>query len=374
MRKRHLLSYPMIPFCFRRSLAVRLAGLLFIQGVTMDELQAQEAKSIPGMIAEYEAKVRANTMKIIEAKTEEEKSQYRATVPSAAPYAARVLAAVESSTSTGEPVAGIIWLLTQAAGTAESEKALELLKNRYASAAGIAPAVKALEYRTLEQAGPVLDAIVKTNAHAEEKAAALYALGMLHFRQMEAAVDPAVAEAAKNKASDLFQELVATYPQTLVQGLPLADQAGKMLFEMSNLSVGSPVPEISGQDIDGQAFKISDYRGKHVVLVFWGGWCHACHGLLPMVNSLTHDVREKKLPVEVLGINTDLPSEAKAAYAQYQVNFRNWSDGTTSGPITSLFNLRQFPTLYLIGPDGRIELKQTSVEAVRERLKLLEGK
>lgn len=374
MGARHLLSYPMIPFCFRRSLAVRLAGLLFIQGVTMDGLPAQEATSIPGMIAEYEAKVRANTMKIIEAKTEEEKAQYRATVPSAAPYAARVLAAVESSTSTDEPVAGIIWLLTQAAGTAESEKALELLKNRYASAAGIAPAVKALEYRTLEQAGPVLDAIVKTNTHAEEKAAALYALGMLHFRQMEAAVDPAVAAAAKNKASDLFQELVATYPQTLVQGLPLADQAGKMLFEMSNLSVGSPVPEISGQDIDGQTFKISDYRGKHVVLVFWGGWCHACHGLLPMVNSLTHDVREKKLQVEVLGINTDLPSEAKAAYAQYQVNFRNWSDGTTSGPITSLFNLRQFPTLYLIGPDGRIELKQTSVEAVRERLKLLEGK
>jgi hypothetical protein len=47
------------------------------------------------------------------------------------------------------------------------------------------------------------------------------------------------------------------------------------------------------------------------------------------------------------------------------VNFRNWSDGTTSGPITSLFNLRHFPTLYLISPDGKILLKQTSLEAVR---------
>src|SRR5690606_3901845 len=83
MGARHLLFYPMIPFCFRRSLAVRLAGLLFIQGGIMAGLQAQEATSIPGMIAEYEAKVRANTMKIIEAKTEAEKAQYRATVPSA---------------------------------------------------------------------------------------------------------------------------------------------------------------------------------------------------------------------------------------------------------------------------------------------------
>lgn len=36
--------------------------------------------------------------------------------------------------------------------------------------------------------------------------------------------------------------------------------------------VGEQAPEISGEDVDGKAFKLSDYRGKVVVLDFWGFW------------------------------------------------------------------------------------------------------
>ena len=37
-------------------------------------------------------------------------------------------------------------------------------------------------------------------------------------------------------------------------------------------SIGQIAPEIEGEDIDGQTFKLSDYRGKVVVLDFWGNW------------------------------------------------------------------------------------------------------
>jgi hypothetical protein len=37
-------------------------------------------------------------------------------------------------------------------------------------------------------------------------------------------------------------------------------------------AVGSPAPEIVGKDADGKAFKLSDYRGKVVLLDFWGNW------------------------------------------------------------------------------------------------------
>jgi hypothetical protein len=39
-----------------------------------------------------------------------------------------------------------------------------------------------------------------------------------------------------------------------------------------DLAVGQPAPEIQGADLDGVAFKLSDYRGKVVVLDFWGHW------------------------------------------------------------------------------------------------------
>jgi cytochrome oxidase Cu insertion factor (SCO1/SenC/PrrC family) len=37
-------------------------------------------------------------------------------------------------------------------------------------------------------------------------------------------------------------------------------------------AVGKSAPEIAGRDADGQSFKLSDYRGKVVVVTFWASW------------------------------------------------------------------------------------------------------
>ena len=42
--------------------------------------------------------------------------------------------------------------------------------------------------------------------------------------------------------------------------------------EQGGLRVGTEAPEIAGEDIDGSPFKLSDYRGKVVLLDFWGNW------------------------------------------------------------------------------------------------------
>jgi peroxiredoxin len=390
----------MTPIALLQQVAVCLFAISFAFA------RAEDAPAVPGgsglgpaaqikaVIDEYENHVRANTMKIIEAKTEAEKDQYRASVPSVAPYAKRVLDIVRAHLGDAETAPGVSWLVTQAAGYDEGKEALKLLGNAYAASAGIAQAVKSLEFYPRETAEPMLLAIREKNPNATEKAAATYALGVQYFRifdsaagvpppQEECCGNGAVAtgsaqpvqlltpeaQAAKAKAMDYFQEVVAQYPTAEIQGFPLADQASKMMFEMTNLSVGVQAPEIEGKDVDGNAFKLSDFRGKYVMLIFWGGWCHACHGVIPLVNQLNADFKGK--PVEVLGINTDIPDEARQAFKQYGVNFRNWSDGTTGGPITTLYNLRNFPTIYLLDPKGVILLKNATVDAVRERLKSL---
>ena len=38
------------------------------------------------------------------------------------------------------------------------------------------------------------------------------------------------------------------------------------------LAIGKAAPDITGEDIDGKEFKLSDYRGKVVVIDFWGHW------------------------------------------------------------------------------------------------------
>jgi len=52
----------------------------------------------------------------------------------------------------------------------------------------------------------------------------------------------------------------------------VGDNAKGELFELRYLSVGKEAPEVKGEDADGKEFKLSDYRGKVVMLDFWGHW------------------------------------------------------------------------------------------------------
>ena len=44
------------------------------------------------------------------------------------------------------------------------------------------------------------------------------------------------------------------------------------MFEIRNLAIGKVAPDIAGEDVEGVRFKLSDYRGKVVVIDFWGDW------------------------------------------------------------------------------------------------------
>lgn len=324
------------------------------------------AQAIQAVITEYEDTVRANTMKIIEAKTEEEKNKYRATVPSAEPCAKKVLELVRKHADQPGSAVGVAWLVRSATAFPEGQVGLQMLGTTHAAMPGIASAIKTLEYYPYEVGAPILQAVRSKNPNLPEKAAATYALGMQHLRRFEAAADPKAAEEDKAKAVQYLQEVSGKYADVSIEGFPIADQAGRTMFELVNLSVGSTCPEIEGKDVEGEPIKLSDHRGQHVVLLFWGGWCHACHDTLPQANEFAAQMAGKK--VTILGINSDVPEEARKAYETYKVNFRNWSDGTTSGPITSMFNLRSFPTLYLIDPAGKIVLKNTNLQAIRAYL------
>jgi peroxiredoxin len=339
--------------------------LLLLVSVVAQEPVSPLAAQIRGLIDEYENSVRANTQKIIAATTEEEKNKYRASIPSAGPCATKMMQLVQAHLDQPDVVKAVSWLVTGAANFPEGQEALKMLGTTFADRQGIAEAVKQLEYHGLP-AEPVLKAVIEKNTHREEKAAALYALGAIHFKNFDASADRVSGEASKNKALECFQQLNTDYAEVTIQGFKLSDFTAKMLFEMTNLQVGCEAPEIEGKDADGVSFKLSDYRGKHVIVIFWGGWCHACHGILPLMNQAAAQLKDKN--AFVLGVNTDIESEAKKALADYQVAFRNVLDNTTSGPNTSLYNLRNFPTLYLIDPKGLIAIKNGSLDAMMNEI------
>lgn len=110
----------------------------------------------------------------------------------------------------------------------------------------------------VKKLGDMLTRIEKSAKSPEVKASALYARAQLVSSNGRGNAE----EAAK-----LYREVLANYPQTSE-----AKRAKGDIFEMENLVVGKPAPDFSAVDQDGVKFKLSDYRGKVVVLDFWGFW------------------------------------------------------------------------------------------------------
>jgi hypothetical protein len=70
----------------------------------------------------------------------------------------------------------------------------------------------------------------------------------------------------------LLEAVAAMSPDLKIFDRSIAKFAEGELYEFKYLSNGKTVPEIEGEDADGAKFKISDYRGKVVMLDFWGHW------------------------------------------------------------------------------------------------------
>lgn len=74
-------------------------------------------------------------------------------------------------------------------------------------------------------------------------------------------------DAERKRAAEYKEELVKNYPDSRV-----VSRMNAKAFREANLVVGKPVPDFTAKDIEGAEFKLSDYKGKVVLIDFWGFW------------------------------------------------------------------------------------------------------
>jgi hypothetical protein len=124
------------------------------------------------------------------------------------------------------------------------------------------------------------------------------------------------------------------------------DLARAMSFEINNIVPGKPAPEIEGTDADGKTFRLSDYKGKVVLLVFSANWCGGCVELHPMERKLVEKYRGQ--PFVMLGVSRDEKIDTlKADTAAGEITWRCWWDGMY-GPIREHWNADGIPRLILL--------------------------
>jgi hypothetical protein len=83
-----------------------------------------------------------------------------------------------------------------------------------------------------------------------------------------------VPEKLRRESEELYQRAADKYGDVKFPSdtRTLASWAESALFELRNLQIGKVAPDIEGEDVDGKRFRLSDYRGKVVLLDFWGHW------------------------------------------------------------------------------------------------------
>jgi thiol-disulfide isomerase/thioredoxin len=131
------------------------------------------------------------------------------------------------------------------------------------------------------------------------------------------------------------------------------------IYELEHLVAGNQALEINGVDLDDAPLRLIDYRGKVVLLVFWASWCGPCMGDVPHEKELVS--RFKRRPFVLLGVNGDGDkSSARRAVKDNEINWRSFWNGSggPGGSIARDWNIRGWPTIYVIDHQGVIRYRQ----------------
>ena len=125
-------------------------------------------------------------------------------------------------------------------------------------------------------------------------------------------------------------------------------------YKRVELAVGTVMPEFEFTDFDGKRHKISEYRGKYVLLDFWGMWCPPCRAELPHLKAAYERFQPRGF--EIVGMNTDSFEAIPGVRKTLRENGMGWVQAKRESIEHVIRGLRisSYPTTVLLGPDGRV--------------------
>lgn len=115
--------------------------------------------------------------------------------------------------------------------------------------------------------------------------------------------------------------------------------------------VGGLAPEFEAAELDGDVFRLSQARGRIVLLNFWATWCDPCRAEMPLLQARSRDFESAGL--QVVGVNFDEPeNEVRAFQDELGLTFRIVLD--PGGQVQALYKVLGYPTTFFVDEVGVI--------------------
>lgn len=139
-------------------------------------------------------------------------------------------------------------------------------------------------------------------------------------------------------------------------------------------SVGAIAPDLAFPDPDGNIRKLSDLRGKIVLLDFWASWCRPCRGENPHVVAMYQKYHDKGFEVFSVSLDRDKESWKRAIAADGLVWPNHVSDlKYWSSEAARIYGVSSIPSTFLLDQDGRILAKNLRGESLTKALQQIFG-
>jgi len=149
----------------------------------------------------------------------------------------------------------------------------------------------------------------------------------------------------------------------LAAGLFLQAAAGCVCVEHDRFtreSRGKPAPDFELKALDGDVVQLSDYRGKPVLLAFWGYGCASCHAEAPHLSQLAEEHAKEGLGVLAVNAWNDDPAVVKKFVKRGRLKQRVLLEGEA---VAQAYGALSVPTTLWIDRNGVVVDTESGFDA-----------